>query len=72
MEQVLVTIAQELTPSQVAFLKGGARPGTFFRDLQGVSNQVPRYVWLLGGATCLGGAAYLVYKQRKGKKGRRR
>jgi len=72
MEPVLVTIEQELTPDQVAFLKGGSRPGTFLRDLQGMSNQVPRYVWLLGGVACVGSAAYLAYRQRKGKKGRRR
>lgn len=46
---------------------GGEKPGTFFRDLQGVSNQVPRWAWFVTSGTFLifGAVAYRNHKKAK-------
>jgi hypothetical protein len=37
------------TEGQKRYLEGGQRPSTLLRDLQGVSNQIPRWAWLAAG-----------------------
>jgi hypothetical protein len=58
----------EMPASQAKYARGGDKPGTFFRDLQGVSNQVPWYVWTLAGVGTMGFAYYLYRRGAKGKK----
>lgn len=47
------------------YLAGGAEPGHFGRDLATVTNQVPRWAWVLLGLT-FGGLAYYSWYRRKG------
>lgn len=50
---------------QLEYVRGGSKPSTFFRDLQGVSNQVPQWIWLtVGGATL----AYAFFTWRSSKR----
>jgi hypothetical protein len=58
-----------LTRAQRSYLEGGARPGTFFRDLGTASNQVPQLVWLLVGSSLLGLGYYVYRKQSKSRRG---
>lgn len=53
--------------SQVEFLTTGEKPGTFFRDLSGASNQVPRWAWFVTGGVfvLLGGLAYRRHRKEK-------
>jgi hypothetical protein len=53
--------------SQVAYLAGGEKPGTFLRDVSGVFNQVPRWAWFtLGGLSLvLSGLAYRRHRKDK-------
>jgi hypothetical protein len=39
--------------SQKRYLEGGPKPSSLLRDLQGVSNQIPQWVWLAAGGTLL-------------------
>jgi disulfide bond formation protein DsbB len=41
--------AQHWPQDQLAYISGGPRPSTFKRDLQGVSNQIPQWAWLVAG-----------------------
>lgn len=60
--------------SQVKYLEDGEEPGTFFRDLGAVSNQVPRWGWFVLGGTffLLSGLAYRRHKQDKKSKGKKK
>ena len=60
-------LLDNLPDSQVDYLTTGEEPGTFLRDLGGVSNQLPRWSWFVMGGTCLllGGLAYRRHKQEK-------
>ena len=65
---------EEHWPSaQVDFVRNGDKPGTFFRDLGTVNNQVPQLAWLVMGGT-FGLLSYLAYrdhkKNKKSKKGK--
>lgn len=59
--------------SQVEYVTQGEEPGTFFRDLQGVNNQVPRWAWFTMGGVflVLGGLAYRRHRKAK-KKGKKK
>ena len=39
----------EWSRDELAYIEGGAAPSSFGRDLQGVSNQIPQWVWLTAG-----------------------
>lgn len=57
-------------PSSVnKFLDTGDRPSSFFRDLAGVNNQVPRWAWFVLGGTfvVLGGMSYRQHRKSKKK-----
>jgi len=58
---------EEWPRRQVQYLEGGPKPGTFFRDLQGVSNQVPRWAWLVSGGAFLLFATVAYRNHKKGK-----
>lgn len=58
-----------LPRAQRTYLEGGARPGTFFRDLGTASNQVPQLVWLLVGSGLVALGYYVYRKQSKPKRG---
>ncbi len=53
--------------AQLAYIEGGSKPSTFGRDLQGVSNQVPRWIWISAGGVfvALGIMAYRQTVKRK-------
>lgn len=55
---------EHLPRAQLAFLEGGERPGTFWRDLATASNQIPRWAWLVLGALLLGLGYYSYRKNR--------
>lgn len=56
--------------SQVQYLTTGQEPGTFLRDLSGVSNQVPRWAWFAVGGVflVLSGLSYRKHRKQKKKK----
>lgn len=62
----------EMWPESVSsYLAGGDKPGTFFRDLSGVNNQIPRWAWFVSGGVCLVLSAIAYNRYRKEKKGRK-
>jgi hypothetical protein len=57
--------------SQRDFIQNGEKPGTFFRDMRTVNNQVPQWAWLvLAGTFSL--LAYLSYRNHRKQQKRRR
>lgn len=50
--------------AQQKFVTNGDKPGTFFRDLGTVNNQVPQWAWLVLSGT-FGVVAYLSYRNHK-------
>lgn len=52
------------TNAQRDYISGGSRPSTLGRDLQGVSNQIPQWAWLLAGGTLLA-LGYLSFRKKK-------
>lgn len=56
--------------SQAKYLTTGEEPGTFFRDLSGVNNQVPRWAWFTVGGVflLLSGLSYRKHRKDKRKK----
>lgn len=56
--------------SQRAFVQNGDKPGTFFRDLGTVNNQVPQWAWLVmaGTFSLLAYLSYRAHWKEKGKK----
>lgn len=66
---------QEHWPNKVnAFLDTGERPNSFFRDLAGVNNQVPRWAWFVLGGTfvVLAGFSYRAHRKEKKSKGKKK
>ena len=51
--------------SQVTYLSGGEKPGTFLRDLAGVNNQIPRWAWFTMGGVSLVFAGLAYRRHRK-------
>jgi hypothetical protein len=55
---------QYLPRAQVQYLQGGARPGSFWRDVGVASNQIPQWIWIgLGVGLC--GLGYWTYRNRR-------
>jgi hypothetical protein len=61
------SLEDAFTAEQLAYLKGGKKPGTFSRDFTTTSAQIPRWAWLLAGAGFLGLGVYIYYQSRKQK-----
>lgn len=57
--------------SQSNYIHGGQRPNTIMRDLQGVSNQIPQWAWLVAGTLFVGAGIYYYNAEAKKKKTRR-
>lgn len=56
------------TNDQFNYIHHGMKPSSFVRDLQGVSNQIPQWAWLVTGTLLLGLGVYTYVQASKKRK----